>query len=88
MGINKIAEPQNAGEVWRYLAEFFYPSSHYAKIKKAKAIEKIFAQFNSWTNIDELILKMVNLIMGMKSKRHFPQDLFDGLGRSDAKEKR
>ena len=56
--------------------------------EEAKAIEENFAEFqNSWTNYDELFLKMINLIMGKKSKRHFPQDLFDGSGKHDAKEK-
>ena len=86
--IKKIVEPLNAEEVRRYLAQSVYPSAQYAKFKEAKAIEENFAEFrNSWTNYDELFLKMVNLIMGKKSKRHFPQDLFGGSGRSDAKEK-
>ena len=86
--IKKIVEPLNAEEVRRHLAQSVYPSAHYAKFKEAKAIEENFVKFpNSWTNYDEWFLKMINLIMGKKSKRHFPQDLFGGSGKHDAKEK-
>ena len=72
----------------RHLAQSVYPSAQYAKIKEAKAIEENFSKFcNSYTNYDELSLKLVNLIMCKKSKRQFPQDLFCGSRRSDAKVK-
>ena len=81
-------KPINAEEFRRHLAQSVYPSAHYAKFKKAKAIEENFAELrNSWTNYDELFLKLISLIMGMKSNRHFPQDLFGRSGKSDDKEK-
>ena len=78
-------EPLNAEEIISHLAQSVYPSAQYAKYKEAKAIEENLAEFrNSWTNYDELFLKMVNLVMGKKSKRYFSHDLFGG---SDAKKK-
>ena len=50
-----------------------HPSAQYAKFKEARAIEENFAEFrNSWTNYDEQLLKIVNLVTGKKSKINFP----------------
>ena len=86
--IKKVVEPLNAEEVRRYLSQSVYPASHYAKFKDSRAIEENFAEYrNSWTNYDKMFLKMLNLIMGKRSRKHFPQSLFGGSGKADAKEK-
>ena len=86
--IKKIAEPLNAKEVRRHQAQSVYLSAHYAKFKEPKAIIENDSKFrNCWTNYNELFLKMIDLSLGKKSKRHFPQDLFGGSGKLDAKNK-
>ena len=85
----KIVEPLNAEEVRKYLSQEVYPVSHYAKFKDSKAIVENFAEYrNSWTNYDKMYLKMLNLIMGKKSRKHFPQSLLGGSGKADAKKGR
>ena len=70
------------------MSQSVYQVSHYAKFNDAKAIKEYFAEYHhSWTNYDKISLKMLNLIMGKKSRKHFPQSLFGGSGKANTKAK-
>ena len=86
--VKRIIEPISTEEVRRVLSHSVYPVAYYNQFKDAKAIMANFSEFrNSWTNYDRLFTNMVKLILGKTSRQFFPQDLFGGSGKSDAKEK-
>ena len=86
--VKKIVEPISAEEVRRILSLSVYPVASYKKFKDPQTIMVNFSEFrNCWTNYDRMFMNLINLILGKRSRKYFPQTLLGGSDEDDAKDK-